>query len=299
MSEVQQAVTRLLTPTSPTVQSAPASADLLYRATVRERRTAVDPETAEHIRACLAEAVASERPIEFANSFGGYKAWFQPCAPHVNWAEVMWLSYLRTFATRLASLHAPGVVICLNYYSHVIDQINGIPLSDQQVYLRELSELTRGFSCSQVRFELVDLAAEHGGPEEFLRDLRNALADYAQPIPARALDSARRNVRDPATVYASARLCTVMESLPQRRVYNKESHRIQIVHIGGSRRALHLGTSRASIHQPWVGEGFLRRTQTGELVEDIARQPPQPFERVAVQSWACEISPWLRTVAVL
>jgi hypothetical protein len=60
MTDVQRAITRLLTPSGPTTAHGDVSAEQLYRATVRERRTSVDPETAEHIRRCLAEGAARE-----------------------------------------------------------------------------------------------------------------------------------------------------------------------------------------------------------------------------------------------
>jgi hypothetical protein len=66
-----------------------------------------------------------------------------------------------------------------------------------------------------------------------------------------------------------AKICQALEATPARRQYNKFDHRIQIGHIRGPHLSLHLGSSRSSVHQPWVGTGFLTIAGNGQVIDSI------------------------------
>ena len=234
------------------------------------RRTAVDADTLEDIKRKASMAQSTASPLEFSLPFGGYKARDLPGGPHLNWAEVFWLEYLRRYATPLAEQHAPGVVISFSYVSGVLEFINGIPAAEQQSYLHELSQLLHILSCERIRFRLVDIADAYGGPQAALQatqalyqTLRDTWAPSEGELQAR-LSSARRNLlhndeqtADAAAVRDAALKCAAMESLEQRRAFNKFGPRIQLSHMRGASLSLHLGSCRSSVVQPWVGYGLL------------------------------------------
>ncbi|WP_371347440.1 hypothetical protein [Ancylobacter sp. IITR112] len=268
------------------VPDRPAAAErLAARIAARAwRRSGVDAETAADIRAKAAAAIAAGVPLGFAVPFGGYKGPRQPAAPHIDWAELFWIAHLRAYAETLAALHAPGVVISLSYFHGVLGGINRLPQSDQDRYIQGLRALLAHYSDARIRFELIDLSALFGGPagavaaiERRYDELRRSGAEPPGP----ALRSAARNVMhdhaSEAVIREAALRCLAMESLEERRRFNKFGPRIQITHIRGASLSLHLGSCATSIHQPWVGTGVLEGDGAGgwrpRIVNGGAIQP--------------------------
>ena len=241
------------------------------------RRSALDPASAADLTAKLAMAVEAQEPIRFSVPFGGYKGWRQATAPWPNWAEVFWLAHLRRYGERLSAVHQPGVEISLSYCSGVLAAINNLPEEHQAIYTKALADLCRNASTAGVHFALVDIASFLGGPEAALgavqqriRELRprwqEGLADGAE-----RLASARRNLV-PTGVEDLSRLspeawearaveaalgCWALESLEERRAFNRGAGRIQISHRRGRGPQLHLSSCHTSTLQPWVGSGYL------------------------------------------
>lgn len=263
------------------------SVEELFTRIISWRRSRVDEALAAAITERLAQAAAEGRPVEFSVPFGGYKAWHQASYPHVNWAEVMWLKYLRRFGEDIAALHEPGVAISLSCYGNAMDLVNNLPLDDQQTYLAELTEIAFRLRGPRVTLHVVDLAELHGGAEKFRADLLGAVRNVGEPDEAHLSSAARnllpRGVRAldddgwRSAVWESARVCMALESLPERRQFNKFGPRIQITHQRGPSLSLHLGSTRASTMQPWVGTGYLAPGNDG-LVEHIASRLPDVRE---------------------
>lgn len=288
----------------------PAATDLLLTlATARPwRRSGVDADTRDDTRAKLADAVAAGRPIEFSVPFGGYKGFRQPAFPGVDWAEVVWLDYLRSYASRLAAVHAPGVIVSLSYFFGVLDFINGLATADQQRYLDELDILCADLSGEGVRIRLVDLTPACGGVAATRAEIdRRAAALRATadlPVADGSLRSAARNLIGPdlpdaAAAREAALRCAAMEGLEPRRAFNKFSTRIQITHIRGASRALHLGTCQTSIMQPWVGTGILEPDGAGGLRPRILNADQRPdLVRVPVRHRLAGALAGLRTIPI-
>ena len=311
--EVQATTDRLTTPT-PCVRTSQGTPAQIVTAITRGywRRSTVDPGTAADITAKVTDRVGAQAPIEFSVPFGGYKGSDLPWAPDLNWAEVMWLGHLRSYAVTVAELHPPGVVLSMTYYSHALDLVNNLPLEDQQHYIAQLVQLAKQFSDDTVRFDVVDLVGQHGGAQRFRAEFVAAVAAASNLVPTDAhLRSASRNLvrrgvvdyseLDPqawqARVRAAAQACVAMESLPPRRRFNKTGHRVQIGHIRGPQLSLHLGSTRTSSMQPWVAAGYLRTHRDG-LIEHLSRRvlPAVGVPVVHELGW---ISPQLLTVPVL
>lgn len=231
------------------------------------RRTAVSNETCLDIEDKVSLAVRSGRPIEFSVPFGGYKSWRLPAFPHVDWAEIFWIDYLRSFAERISSLYAPGVVFYLTYVGGVLGWVNNLPDNAQQIYISELAILIARRSSQKVSFTLVDHSDAYGGADAVLKLLEERETIIEAPGPSE-LESARRNLlpaqgMEPgmafsdADVERAARRCLAMMSLERRREFNKYGPRIQLTHIKAGGKSLHIGSCRSAVSQPWVSEGYL------------------------------------------
>lgn len=258
----------------------------------RWRRSTADTELRADIRRKVDQRVRQSAPIEFSVPFGGYKAWHQASAPLPNWAEIMWISHLRNFASALASAYAPGVVVTFTYHSQVIDLVTNTHPNDQAAYIASLAEIMGHFSCQAITFRLVDLVELETSADV----LRSRILDTAAAMPVTESDDVVRrayrnlergglhdltNIGDEELVNEAirrARICQALECTPARRQYNKFEHRIQLSHIRGPHLALHIGSSRSSTHQPWVGTGFLTATRRQSIVDTIRNGGIDPTE---------------------
>lgn len=238
----------------------------LVQAIVRRpyRRTAVDESTLQDIATKASLAQEQWKPLKFSVPFGGYKHINLPYSPHLNWAEVFWLDYLRSYAEPIAKLHPPGIVFSLSYMSGVLSFINGYSAAYQTLYIEELRRLCSLVSCGNICFELVDIADFYGGVQEALEAVEHRYQSFEVHWPvskeaeAHKLASAARNITstDSEEIRAAAMRCDAMESLEYRRNFNKYGVHIQLSNMRGS-LSLHIGSTPGTVVQPWVGVGVL------------------------------------------
>jgi hypothetical protein len=275
------------------------------------RRSAACEQTQMDIGKKVGRAIEMRTPIEFSVPFGGYKGWRLYSSPHLDWAEVFWIDYLRSFAARIAALHNPGVIIYLTYIGGVLDWMNNLPKDSQETYISGLRLLLARRSSERLSFRLVDHSESIGGPDAVLRLLNQREVNV--PPGAAELASARRNLLpakgveqefslDDASVERAARRCLAMMSLEQRREFNKLGPRIQITHIKGSSMSLHIGSCRSAILQPWVSSGFLEwRPQDGNWLEMVTtyRHPIPDMQHIKIAHPLDDISPHLKSLPFL
>lgn len=267
------------------------------------RRTSVSDSTRLSTFKKISCAITARQPIEFSVPFGGYKSWRLPVFPHIDWAEVFWIAYLRNYSIRLAGIYTPGVIISLSYVGGVLDWLNKYPPNSQDIYLSELRELLQEFSSTRVKFNLVDHANSYGGTDGVLRELKERELVMPQPGPLE-IAAAKRNIyqydnsnNDLAEI--SARRCMALLSLEKRREFNKGGYRIQITHIRGGTDSIHLGSCRSSIAQPWVSTGYLDwSTKSGCWIERLAtaKRDNSSLEDISVKHRLADISPSLRRI---
>ena len=225
------------------------------------RRSSIDDETLKDI-----VTKVSKYGVRFSVPFGGYKSNWLPRSPHINWAEILWLDYLRQYAEPMISLVEGDVEFAFTYMSGVLDFINGTSADEQEIYLHELDRLMQKMSGEGIKFKLVDLAELVGGASQALAQV---MANYERlrstsPILSKSkLAAASRNCRDMIQAADAALRCEAMELIPARRAFNKYGEHIQLTHVRGASLSIHIGSCRSSIVQPWVGVGvFEQRNET-------------------------------------
>lgn len=263
------------------------------------RRTAVDQSTLQDITIKVNAARKKCESLSFSVPFGGYKHSDLPCSPHLNWAEVFWLDYLRSYAEPIVKLHPPGVVFSLSYMSGVLAFINNYPAAYQTLYIAELQRLCSLASCSSIRFEIVDIADFYGGPEKALEAVERRYQSFMMHWPVSSdakkhkLASAARNITstDPDDICTAAMRCDAMESLEQRRRFNKYGHHIQLSHLRSS-LSLHIGSASGTVVQPWVGVGILSQGK-GRIISGGQWQSAS-LRNIEVSNLALPLSSYLQ-----
>ena len=301
-------------PQDPPIPIAPSTAEAIVQCIAARpwRRSAVDRATAADMATKVNRAVAAGEPIEFSLPFGGYRGWHLPSAPDLDWAEVFWIDYLRSFGQRIAAMHPPGVRISLSYVGGVMGWVNQLPQEDQTRYIHGLEQWLQMCSTPRLEFQLVDHTEAQGGRAAVLALLQ--AREPAQAPPSQAeLDRARRNLvwgeasgegESPpeALVLQAARRCAVLMELESRRAFNKFGPRIQLTHGSGANLSLHIGSCRSAVAQPWVSVGFLQWCpQQGEWIERLATGRAAWEERslVSVEHPLSAISPTLRYISLV
>lgn len=253
------------------------------------RRTALDDLSSEDVKRKIYAALSTKIPLEFSVPFGGYKGWAVPNCPHINWAEVFFFSYLQSSGERIAAVFPYGVVFSFSYVSGVLDWVSNYPLDWQETYVAEFSRLASRFSRKDISFKVVDIASQYesradlqaelaenfravcnhwdASSEEIAKHTRSASRNL---VPHGVLDYSHLSVQEWDTlVNVSARRCEALDRLKLRRQFNKFSSRIQLVLIRGPIPALHIGSCRTSVCQPWVGVGCVEDDNQGGCIERI------------------------------
>jgi len=312
---LETSLTRLTAPAhDPPIPTTPeAPAHILQLLAARPwRRSAVDPATAADLAAKVERAVAAGAPIEFSLPFGGYRGCHLPSAPDPDWSEVFWIDYLRGFAQRIAAVHPTGVEICLTYVGGVLAWVNHLPEEAQTRYILGLGRLLQARSTPRLSFRLVDHAEGYGGSAAVLALLREREATQPPPTDAE-LRRARRNLvwgegssagESPpeALIHQSARRCAALMGLESRRAFNKFGPRLQLTHLRGASLALHIGSCRSAVAQPWVASGFLQWCpQRAEWIERLATggEARQPKPVIPVDHPLRDVSPALQALPLV
>jgi hypothetical protein len=75
------------------------------------RKRSISQQIKEDIYRKVGLSIEKSMPIHFTIPFGGYKHFQNPSHPEPDWAEVFQLAFMRDFASSIAIVHAPGVLL--------------------------------------------------------------------------------------------------------------------------------------------------------------------------------------------
>ncbi|AWB33019.1 hypothetical protein [Orrella marina] len=278
------------------------------------RRSAIVAETALDI-----QKKVTRYGVRFSVPFGGYKGLGLPDSPSLNWAEVAWLDYLRAYAEPMTRWVDTEIEFAFTYLSGVLSFINHTSDAEQVHYLDQLTQLADAMSGDGVRFKLVDLTERAGGRKQVLSQIETNYANLRstrREVSPEKIASAARNWRSPQTSGNSqsatalshlsdsnrddnARLaalrCEAMEMLPARRQFNKYGEHIQLTHVRGASQAVHIGSCRSSVVQPWVGQAvFEQKSKNTPTIHGLTRSvvldaAPAPAPGVIAYEWVPRI----------
>lgn len=271
------------------------------------RRSKVDDELANDIRTKIQSHLDDGSPISFAIPFGAYKHWRTWSYPEPEWAEVFNVSYMLRYAAPLAAMYAPGIALHYSYGDCVMDTVSNMPPADTETYIARMKSLIGLFqerAPSNVKIDCVrinDFYSKEEHAAEFRAhyedNLQNWERKHSEADRKSKLESALRNLMPKGIedltglndeqwqrrALNSAMWCDAHDSLSRRRGFNKHSGHIQVGNIRGRRLELHVGSCDTSVHQFWVGVGFLEARRKG-LLPRIVSQEKLEFLKVEMAS---------------
>lgn len=271
----------------------------------RYRKYATTQDVKDFVMNRLNNIVSKSLPMVFVPSFGGYKHWWCPTYPKVDWAEVFNVKFLLEYlAPIFNSYKANKVAIKYESEEVILSELNNIPQNGLDVYTHSFKDLLNIFQIiigDRVELSLV-LAREQYKEMGFSKEKLLARIDemmpeyyarfdsYSDEDKKRRIEKAKTNfkldgVRDYSNISEKER-----ESLYKwSRVFNEafldadyeirgetffddESTIPLLFSFGlgpGGEAWPHIGSSASSMVDFWAGIGILEKRENGSIIPRI------------------------------
>jgi hypothetical protein len=98
------------------------------------RRTKVHPDTQKDIEDKVKKSVESNKPIYLVICFGGYKHYWNPSYPNVDFAELFNFHFMAEWVAPILKVYKPGVNIDYEFENIVVPMVDNYPKRDIDIY---------------------------------------------------------------------------------------------------------------------------------------------------------------------
>ncbi len=243
-------------------------------------------------------------PLNFVPSFGGYKHWWSPSYPSIDWAEIFNMKFMLEYL----------VPICANYSNNkssieyeseeiILSELNNVPQAGLDEYTRTFKKALEYFNSKQNYVEMkLSLAREQykdynfdkqkllSRIQEILPEYTDRFNNYEPEDQARRIQKARTNFKlDGVVDYTNLSENQKEDLYKKSRIFNeafldadyevrgndffeKESNIPLLFSFGlgpGGEAWLHIGSSKSSMTDFWAGTGILEIRNNGQIIERI------------------------------
>lgn len=245
------------------------------------RKTKITEETEKDVKLKIENCAQKQSPLQFSVPFGAYKAWrlgldFQP-----DWAEVFNISYHLKYAANILEVYPFGVEITYTFSDDLMYFVSDIPRDKAQNYTIVFQKLLDIFNLvnEKVHFKLVEINSLYDSAESYYIDFLKCFLDnlvfwdtkYSDEIKSRHLNSAHNNlflygerkigeleeVVQEKYYYYSALMTDAVDCLRERRKFNKNQDKIQLVGVKGPSKCINMGACKTSTVHFWTGQGVV------------------------------------------
>lgn len=110
------------------------------------RKSKIAENTKEEIIKKVKLSIEGKEPIHIIICFGGYKHFWNPSHPYVDWAELFNLNFLSEYLSPILQNYKPGVVLDYESEDVIIPLIDNYPGSATDSYAESFRELIKIFS---------------------------------------------------------------------------------------------------------------------------------------------------------
>lgn len=245
------------------------------------RKTKVLLDAEADIKEKVSKACSSKKPLSFAVPFGAYKAWKLDAGFVPEWAEVFHMSYLMKYASNLLAVYPYGIEFTFSFSNNLMYFVSDIPVEAANKYVQDFRSLLALFNKidSRVKFNLVEINRLYVSEEDYYIDFLKKFLDnlvfwddkYDEMTKTRHFTSALHNLypygerhiaEQPQEIqdkyyYYSALMTDAVDCLRERRKFNKEQDKIQLVGVKGPSKSLNIGGCETSTVHFWVSRGAL------------------------------------------
>lgn len=111
----------------------------------RFRKYAISDDVKQNLTDKINNIIEKKLPIVFIPSFGGYKHWWSPTYPEIDWAEVFNMKFLLHYLAPIFNSYSP---VSIEYESEevILSELNNVPQSGLDSYTRTFRALAEHFN---------------------------------------------------------------------------------------------------------------------------------------------------------
>lgn len=268
------------------------------------RKYSIDPQVRIDVEAKLNNIIEKKLPLNFVPSFGGYKHWWTPTYPTIDWAEIFNMKFMLEYL----------VPICANYKSNkssieyeseeiILSELNNVPQSGLDEYTKTFRQALEYFNNNQKYIEMkLSLAREqyknyNFNKQKLLQRINEMIPEYTKRFnnyssqdQEKRIQKARTNFKlDGVVDYSNLSEVEKEELYRKSRIFNetfldadyevrgndffeKENNIPLLFSFGlgpGGEAWLHIGSSKSSMTDFWAGTGILEIRENGQIIERI------------------------------
>lgn len=116
--------------------------------TKKFRKTKVFEQTKNSIMAKVELSLKENKPLHFVILFGGYKAFWNPSHPEVDWAELFNLRFMTELFSPILQAYGPGVILDYGSEDLIITEMDNYPKTVLDSYAASFKTLLAAYSKS-------------------------------------------------------------------------------------------------------------------------------------------------------
>ncbi len=268
------------------------------------RKYAIAPQVKTDVEAKLDNIIAKKLPLTFVPSFGGYKHWWSPTYPTIDWAEIFNMKFMLEYLYPICANYTSNKSV-IEYESEeiILSELNNVPQSGLDEYTKTFRQALNFFNKNQKVVEMkLSLAREQykdynfdkqkllARIKEMLPEYTTRFNNYEPDDQARRIQKARTNFKLNGVVdYSNLPDADKEKLYKQSRILNeafldadyevrgndffeKENNIPLLFSFGlgpGGEAWLHIGSSKSSMTDFWAGTGILEIRDNGQIIERI------------------------------
>ncbi len=262
------------------------------------RKAQVHPEARADILKKVKQSIENGLPLHFIACFGGYKHFWNPSYPEVDFAELFNLRFMSEYISPILKAHAPGVVLEYESEDVILTTMDNYPQDDLDRYsqsFRKLIDLYSKTLPANMKINLIRAREQVPADalwkkiDDFLPNIRAEWASLSKEEIELRLSHAPSNImwkgaEDLTGLSAEEKRRRILESKIINEAYyaadwefrkdffTGENHIPLVFWFGKTRdnfgHWLTLGSTHSSMVDFWVGRGILEM-RNGKAVERI------------------------------
>ena len=105
------------------------------------RKTKIFEQTQRDILKKVILSIKEKKPLHFIILFGGYKHFWNPSYPEIDWAEFFNLDFMSKFCAPVLSVHEPGVILDYGSEDVIVTLMDNYPEVDLDKYSESFEKL--------------------------------------------------------------------------------------------------------------------------------------------------------------
>ncbi len=269
------------------------------------RKYSIAPDVKVSVGEKLANILEKKLPLTFVPSFGGYKHWWCPTYPTIDWAEIFNMKFMLEYLSPIYVNYKDNKTT-IEYESEeiILSELNNVPQSGLDEYTRTFRlacnyfnellknkvELKLSLAREQYKDYNFDKQKLLNRINEMLPEYTARFESYDEEDKQRRIQKARTNFKLDGVVDYTALSDNEKEELyKQSRILNetfldadfevrgndffeKENNIPLLFSFGlgpGGEAWLHIGSSHSSMTDFWAGTGVLELREDGSIIERI------------------------------